>query len=181
VRYIVSGTLSSTASGILSNTAVVTTPASGVSDPNDLGRTGAGDNSATDNTTINPIPIVNLVKSVSPTGSQPPGTDLVYAINFSSTGTTAARTLVITDPIPANTDFKVSSMTTTLGTTGLTAAFVYSNNGGVSYVYTPLSGGGGAPAGYDGLVTNVRWVFTGNLSQTPPNNSGSVGFAVRIR
>jgi uncharacterized repeat protein (TIGR01451 family) len=181
VRYIVSGTLSSTASGILSNTAVVTTPASGVSDPNDLGRTGAGDNSATDNTTINLIPIVNLVKSVSPTGSQPPGTDLVYAINFNSTGTTAARTLVITDPIPANTDFTLNSMTSALGTTGLTAAFVYSNNGGVSYVYTPVSGGGGAPAGYDRLVTNVRWVFTGNLSQTSPNNFGSVSFAVRIR
>ena len=30
-------------------------------------------------------------------------------------------------------------------------------------------------------VTNVRWTFSGNLSQTAPNNSGSVGFSTRIR
>jgi uncharacterized repeat protein (TIGR01451 family) len=181
VTYIVSGTLSGTATGTLSNTATVLTPAGGVSDPTDLARTGAGNNSATDNTPINPVPIVNLVKSVSPSGNQSPGTDLVYTINFSNTGSLAARNLVITDPIPANTDFKIGSMTSALGTTGLTVALAYSNNGGTTYVYTPVSGAGGAPAGYDRLVTNVRWTFTGNLSQTAPNNAGSVGFTVRIR
>jgi uncharacterized repeat protein (TIGR01451 family) len=181
VTYTVSGTLSSTATGTLTNTATVITPASGVSDPTDLGRTGAGNNSATDNTPINPIPVVGLVKSVTPAGNQTPGTDLAYAINFSNTGSLAARNLVITDPVPANTDFKIGSMTSALGTTGLTVAFAYSNNGGTTYVYTPVSGAGGAPTGYDRLVTNVRWTFTGNLSQTPPNNAGSVGFTVRIR
>ena len=124
---------------------------------------------------------MNLVKSVSPGGTQLPGTDLVYTINFSNTGSVAARTLVIKDPIPANTDFKVGSVTTTLGTTGLTVVVAYSNNSGTTYVYTPVSAGGGAPAGYDRNVTNVRWTFTGNLSQTAPNNAGSVGFTARIR
>jgi uncharacterized repeat protein (TIGR01451 family) len=181
VTYTISGTVSPTGTGTLTNTATVLTPASGVSDPTDLSRTGAGNNSATDNTTINPIPIVGLVKSVSPSGNQSPGTDLVYTINFSNTGTAAALNVVLNDPVPANTDFKVGSMTSALGTTGLTVVYAYSNNGGTSYVYTPVSGGGGAPAGYDRLVTNVRWTFTGNLSQTSPNNAGSVGFTVRIR
>lgn len=181
LTYTVSGTLSASATGTLSNTAMVRTPASGVSDPTDLGRTGAGNNSATDVDTINLLPIVGLVKSVSPTGNQSPGTDLVYAINFSNTGAAVARTLVITDPIPSFTDFKIGSVTTTLGTTGLTVAVTYSNNGGTTYVYTPVSGGGSAPAGYDRNVTNVKWTFTGNLSQTSPNNAGSTGFTVRIR
>jgi uncharacterized repeat protein (TIGR01451 family) len=181
VTYTVSGTLSPGATGTLSNTARVLTPATGVSDPTDLSRTGAGNNSATDTTNINVIPVVGLVKSVSPGGTQLPGTNLGYTINFSNTGSVAARNLVITDPIPSFTDFSVGSVTGALGTTGLTVAVAYSNNGGASYVYTPVSGGGGASAGYDRNVTNIRWTFTGNLSQTAPNNAGSVGFTVKIR
>ena len=122
-------------------------------------------------------PTVPLVKSVSPNGSQPPGTDLTYAINFSNTGDLAAQQFAITDPVPASTDFKVGSVTTTLG--GLSGVTVeYSNNNGASYAYTPASGGGGAPAGYDRNVTNVRWRFTGTLAA---GGAGSVGFTVRIR
>jgi len=126
-------------------------------------------------------PSIGLVKSVSPNGSQLPGTDLIYTIGFTNSGGKAATSVILNDPVPANTDFKVGSMTSTLGTTGLTVVYTYSNNGGTSYVYTPVSGGGGAPAGYDRLVTNVRWTFSGNLSQTSPNNAGSAGFTVRIR
>lgn len=126
-------------------------------------------------------PNVELVKSVSPGGTQLPGTDLAYSIAFTNTGGRAAQSLVIMDPIPNNTDFKVGSVTNNLGTTGLTVVVAYSNNSGSTYVYTPVSGGGGAPAGYDRNVTNVRWTFTGNLSQTSPNNAGSVTFTARIR
>lgn len=126
-------------------------------------------------------PNVGLTKSVSPNGSQVPGTDLGYTINFSNGGTAVARSLVISDPIPNNTDFKVGSVINNLGTTGLTVLVAYSNNGGSTFVYTPVSGGGGAAAGYDRNVTNIRWTFSGNLTQTSPNNSGSVGFTARIR
>jgi hypothetical protein len=78
-------------------------------------------------------------------------------------------------------DFKVGSVVNSLGTTGLTVAVTYSNNGGATWTYTPASGAGGAPAGYDRNVTHIRWSFTGNLSQTSPNNSGSVSFTSRIR
>lgn len=192
VTYTVSGTVSASASGTLTNTAMIVTPASGVTDPNDPTRTGAGNNSATDNTTINPSPPnVGLVKSVSPNGAQLPGTDLTYTIVYTNTGGRAATSFVIVDPNPSNTDplervlrnvdFKVGSMASAPGSTGLVATFQYSNNGGTTWTYTPVSGGGGAPAGYDRAVTNVRWSFTGSLSQTAPNNSGSVSFIVRIR
>lgn len=128
-----------------------------------------------------PVPNVGLSKAVSPSGSQIPGTDLAYTITFTNSGTAAAQTFVITDPIPNNTDFKLGSVTNNLGTTGLTVVVAYSNNGGSTYVYTPVSGGGGAPAGYDRNVTNIRWTFSGNLSQTAPNNTGSVSFTARIR
>jgi uncharacterized repeat protein (TIGR01451 family) len=127
------------------------------------------------------FPVVALVKSVSPGSPEPPSTDLTYTIAFTSSGGTAARSLVMTDPIPANTDFKVSSVTNSLGTTGLTVVVTYSNNGGSTWTYTPVSGGGGAASGYDRNVTNIKWTFTGNLSQTAPNNTGSVSFSTRIR
>ena len=124
---------------------------------------------------------ITLAKSVSPSGAQQPGTDLVYTVTFTNGGDATASTLTVTDPIPPNTDFKVSSVTSSLGSTGLTVVVAYSNNGGSTFVYTPVSGGGGAPAGYDRNVTNIRWTFAGNLSQTSPNNTGSVGFTARIR
>jgi fimbrial isopeptide formation D2 family protein/uncharacterized repeat protein (TIGR01451 family) len=148
------------------------------------GTTTASYNSASstgEDVTVTGIPSVALVKSVSPSGTQSPGTDLVYSIAFSNAGAAVARTLVIKDAIPSFTDFKVGSVTSSLGTTGLTVALAYSNNGGTTFVYTPISGGGGASAGYDRNVTNVRWTFTGNLSQISPNNAGSVGFTVKIR
>jgi uncharacterized repeat protein (TIGR01451 family) len=126
-------------------------------------------------------PNVSLVKSVSPSGNLLPGTDLAYQVTFTNSGGRAASSLTMTDPIPTRTDFKLNSVKQTLGTTGLGVTVSYSNDGGTSWTYTPVSGGGSAPAGYDRNVTNIRWAFTGNLGQTSPNNSGSIGFTTRIR
>ena len=144
---------------------------------------GLGVNSITIIAIPAPVPNVGLQKSVSPTSPAQliPGADLVYAIAFTNSGTASASSLVVTDPIPANTDFKVGSVTSSLGTTGLTVAVAYSNNGGSTWTYTPVSGGGGASSGYDRDVTNIKWTFTGSLSQTSPNNTGNVGFTSRIR
>jgi hypothetical protein len=83
--------------------------------------------------------------------------------------------------INTNTDFKVGSVTNSLGTTGLTTVIGYSNDGGVTYAYTPVSGAGGAPAGFDRNVTHIRWMFAGSFSPVAPNNAGSVSFGVKIR
>jgi hypothetical protein len=127
------------------------------------------------------VPSVAIAKSVDPSGSQAPGVELTYTVAFTNSGSAAAQALVMKDPIPANTDFKVGSESHNLGTTGLTVVVAYSNDNGSTWTYTPVSGGGSAPAGYDRNVTNIRWTFTGNLSQSSPNNTGSVSFITRIR
>ena len=144
---------------------------------------GEGINSITIVALPLPVPNIGLEKSVTPNSAAQtiPGADLNYTITFTNSGTASGSSLVVTDPIPANTDFKVGSATMALGTTGLTVVIAYSKDSGTTWTYVPVNGGGGATAGYDRLVTNIRWTFTGNLSQTSPNNSGSVGFTARIR
>lgn len=141
---------------------------------------GAGIDSTT--VTIIGIPNVSLVKVVTPTGNQVPGTDLTYSITFTNNGGAGAQIFVINDPVPPNTDFKIGSSTINSGTTGLTIVTEYSDDNGVSWSYLPASGGGGASVGYDRNVKAIRWrVTAGNLSQTSPNNIGEVGFIVKIR
>ena len=144
---------------------------------------GLGINSITITSVPAPVPNVGLQKSVTPNSAAQliPGADLTYTIAFTNTGTAGASSLVVTDPIPGNTDFKIGSVTSSLGTTGLTVSVAYSNDNGSTWTYTPVSGGGGALSGYDRNVTNIKWTFTGNLSQTSPNNTGNVGFTSRIR
>jgi len=144
---------------------------------------GLGINSITITSVPAPVPNVGLQKSVTPNSAAQliPGADLTYMIAFTNTGTAGASSLVVTDPIPGNTDFKIGSVTSSLGTTGLTVSVAYSNDNGSTWTYTPVSGGGGALSGYDRNVTNIKWTFTGNLSQTSPNNTGNVGFTSRIR
>jgi uncharacterized repeat protein (TIGR01451 family) len=153
-----------------------------------------GNNSDDDPTnTISSPPNVTLVKSCpSPTGCtttpQNPGTDLTYQIEFTNTGGLGAQNMAIVDGIPANTDFKIGSATSSVGTTGLTFVIEYSNDyspaspSSATWTYTPVSGGGGAPSGYDRNVKAIRWrVTTGDLSNISPNNTGSAGFTVIIR
>jgi uncharacterized repeat protein (TIGR01451 family) len=157
------------------------------------GQSNTANDTANDLTTINPAapPSVGLVKSVSPGGSKIPGSDLLYTVVYTNTGGQPATNFIIVDPntanlVPAervfrNVDFKLGSLTSGPGSTGMVASFEYSNDGGSTWTYTPVSGGGGAPAGYDRAVTNVRWVFAGSLSYIGPNNTGSVSLTVRIR
>ena len=173
--------------GAITNTAQVT-----ASDQPDPDSTPNNNNPAEDDqasSSLNTsVPSVTLCKTIQgqpcppvSTPSLPPGSDITYVITFTNTGGSYASSFVITDPIPANTDFKVGSVTTNLGTTGLTVTVAYSSNNGSTWTYTPVSGAGGAPAGYDRNVTHVRWTFGGNLSQTSPNNTGNVSFTVIIR
>lgn len=169
----------------INNTATVTYPKvlSGAITPQTINT-----NTTTTPTSASP-PNVGLVKSVTPDGVQMPGTELTYTIAFTNTGGAPAANFRLTDPDPSNaalrlntnTDFKIGSITNSLGTTGLAATVSYSNDNGVTYAYTPVSAGGGAPVGFDRNVTHIRWSFTGNLNPIAPNNNGSVSFSVRIR
>ena len=70
---------------------------------------GAVSDSATDTTTID-APVLSVVKSVSPTGDQPPGTVLTYTIVITNNGSGDANSVVMRDPIPANTTYVGSSI-----------------------------------------------------------------------
>jgi hypothetical protein len=64
--------------------------------------------------------------------------------------------------------------------TGLTlCAPVYSNTNGTTWVYTPVSGGGGAPAGYDGNVTNWQIPMTGMMNANGANFT--INYKVRVK
>ena len=115
-----------------------------------------------------------------------PGATIAYVVGFdnvtSSGGTNnstiSASSIVLTDPVPANTDFKAGSATSN-PPAGITVATTYSNDGGATFTYTPVSGAGSAPAGYDRTVTHVRFTLTGSMG--PADIAGDAGFTVRIR
>jgi uncharacterized repeat protein (TIGR01451 family) len=173
--------------GTITNTAEVN-----ASDQPDPDSTPGNNNPAEDDRASASIgaaapPNITLTKSVTPSGTQVPGTQITYTVVLQNTGGSPASAFVLTDPNPATTlkindytDFKVGSVTNTLGSlTSVTVA--YSSDNGATWTYTPVSGAGGAPAGFDRNVTHIRWSFTGSLVQTAPNNSGSVSFTARIR
>jgi uncharacterized repeat protein (TIGR01451 family) len=117
-------------------------------------------------------PHLTLLKSVTDNGNNVgggsvlPGRVLTYTITFLNGGTGAATNVVITDNVPAQLRFKVGSATSSLPA-GVTATIEYFSSG--SWTYTPVSGGCGAPTGYDNCVTQLRW----NLQQ--PLAAGASG------
>ena len=175
--------------GSLTNTAQVS--ASNQPDPDSTpnNNVAAEDDQASSSLSTSP-PSVTLCKTIQgqpcpPVGqiNLPPGSDIDYVITFTNSGGSFASSFVITDPIPANTDIKVGSESHTTplptGLTGVTVEYFHSPTS--TWITNPVSGGGGAPAGYNRDITSIRWTFNGNLSQIAPNNTGFVRFTVRIR
>jgi len=124
---------------------------------------------------------LQLTKSVSPTGGQLPGTDLTYTVDYRNIGSTDLTQIVVYDAMPSFTWFQVGSVNTGTPPAGVTAiTATYSNDNGATWTYVPVSGAGGAPAGYDATVTNVRWVFTGTIATGGASVAG-VSFTTRVQ
>ncbi|MEA2076861.1 MAG: DUF11 domain-containing protein [Candidatus Marinimicrobia bacterium] len=78
-----------------------------------LTATSVGDGSESDDgvyTVTVTAPVLALTKTVSPTGNQPPGTELTYTVSISNSGSGSATTIVITDAVPTNTTYVSESM-----------------------------------------------------------------------
>jgi hypothetical protein len=120
-------------------------------------------------------------KELAPETVEPIGAEITYKTFFANRGTGPSRSLNIIDPIQDRTDFKLGSVVNDLATTGLKVTVTYSKDGGENCDYTPESGGGGAPPGFDRTVNAVCWSFSGDLGFTAPNNSGSVSYIGRRR
>ena len=106
-----------------------------------------------------------------------PGAVVRYLITIANggTGTVDNNTVVVSDPVPANTKLCFAAdvvapitgctaadvPTFTAGTSGLTGvAFEYSNDNGTSWTYSPTADSDGA----DTNITNVRQAPTGTMS-----------------
>jgi uncharacterized repeat protein (TIGR01451 family) len=100
-------------------------------------------------------PSVTVVKSVNPSGTATPGTDLTYTSTLTNAGSENAASVVHVDTLPAQLGFKVGSVSATLPS-GMNAVVTYSSDGGTTWSYTPVSGGCGAPEGYDYCVSAIR-------------------------
>jgi uncharacterized repeat protein (TIGR01451 family) len=134
---------------------------------------------ATDVTTI-VAGNLTLTKSVNPLGNQPPGTELTYTTDYQNVGTDDLTNVVILDPIPTFTQYRVGSESVGVPPAGITAVTPeFSDDGGATWTYVPFSGGGGAPANFDANVTNIRFVMTGTIAAGAGSATG-VSFTVRI-
>jgi uncharacterized repeat protein (TIGR01451 family) len=155
--------------------------AGGSSYPVFVTATSVGDGTKTDQvkaTTTSNSPLLTLVKSADK-ASYKPGDDITYTVTATNgSGLSSAASVFVTDPIPASTGFKVGGASFNAGTSTLTAAYSYSNNGGTTYAYTPSSGNCSAPAGYDYCVTNVQWTMTGSM---PTGTSFTIGLVVQVK
>jgi uncharacterized repeat protein (TIGR01451 family) len=120
-------------------------------------------------------------KELTPDVVEPIGALITYTTLFKNQGNAPSRSLHVIDPVQDRTDFKIGSIVNNLGTTGLEVTVTYSKDGGETCDYTPVSGGGGAPAGFDRLVNAVCWHFSGDLGYTAPNNAGSISYVGRRR
>jgi len=124
-------------------------------------------------------PRLTITKSVSPNNTLAPGTELTYTMQVANAGEFNAREVTVTDSVPPQVVFKLGSLTQALpGGIGSTQA--YSSDGGATWTYVPVSGGCGAPAGYDACVRRVRWSLSGELVPGVGSTS-SFSFQARIQ
>jgi len=102
------------------------------------------------------------------------GDIITYTETITNTGTGTATSVVVTDSLSPYVQWGLNSYGAGVafqfvnGTpaSGLTLGTpVYSNDSGSTWAYTPVSGGGGAPAGYDGNITNWSIPMSGTIER----------------
>lgn len=129
-------------------------------------------------------PALTVVKSANGSSSPStinPGGTILYTITTTNSGAGPSTTNVLTDTMSPFTALDLTynssqvfqliqgstTSSLTLGTP------VYSSDNGLTWTYTLVSGGGGAPAGFDAAVTNFRIPMTGSM------NGGGASYTIR--
>ena len=143
------------------------------------------------NTAYTTMPVLNppnlsILKSANKASANP-GDVITYTIQVKNTGTGYAKTVTLTDSLGSYNALAISAYAGSpfnfmdgSPVSGLTLGTpVYSNNNGTTWVYTPVSGGGGAPAGYDGNVTNWRIPMSGTMNTNGANFT--INYKVRVK
>lgn len=116
--------------------------------------------------TIYALPLISILKSAD-TATADPGQVVTYTVRIVNTGAGVGTNVVLTDDLSPYGAFGINSFafTDSLPLSGLSLGTPeYSYNKGSNWFTTPLTdGGGNAPAGYDGNVTNWRIPMTGTI------------------
>jgi uncharacterized repeat protein (TIGR01451 family) len=129
------------------------------------------------------LPSLTFVKQATP-ATAGPGQVISYTLLTTNSGLGAATAVLLSDALSRYTMWGIDSfganipflLTQGAPVSGLTLGTpVYSNDGGVTWTYIPSSGAGGAPAGFDGNVTNWRIPMTGSMS------GGGANFTLQYR
>jgi uncharacterized repeat protein (TIGR01451 family) len=124
------------------------------------------------------LPLLTVLKSASPFPNVNPGQVVTYTIQIINTGTGGATSVVAADNLSPYAYWGINSygagvafqLTNGVPVPGLTLGTpAYSSDNGTTWSYTPVSGGGGAPVGYDGNVTNWRIPLSGTMNPNGAN------------
>lgn len=143
------------------------------------GEINTSNNTATNVATIAGRPNISLLKSVNG-ATAIPGALLQYTLTFRNQGTAPAANVMLVDPLPPQVLFAVNSVETILPT-GINAVVEYSRDSAINWDYTPLTAGCGAPTGFDGCVTHLRWRLLNPLDAAEGSNSGTLRFSTRVK
>ena len=141
---------------------------------------GNSPGATSDTLTVVAPPNLTVVKSASPSAVNP-GQVVTYTILVTNTGAGPATNVVLTDILSPYVSLGIVGFTFTNGTpsSGMTLGSPdFSQSSGATWGYVPVSGGGGAPAGYDGTVTNWRIPMTGTMNASGANFT--ITYTVRV-
>ncbi len=131
-------------------------------------------------------PVLTLVKSASAT-SATPGQIVTYTVQSANTGNDQATVVVLEDRLSPYTALRLNfngsgpnPFAFNPGGTGLSIATItYSNDGGATFTYNPVSGGGGAPPGFDAAVDAWRITMSGSMNVT--GSGFTLQYQVRVQ